>query len=77
MNQNISSIKELGKIIKKVRKSQKLTQLDVSGISSLGVRFISEVENGKETSQIGKVLHLANTLGLALSINCTWMDDLD
>ncbi|WP_234359761.1 hypothetical protein [Francisella philomiragia] len=41
MNQNILSIKELGKIIKKVRKSQKLTQLDVSGISSLGVRLLA------------------------------------
>ena len=32
--------------------------------SSTGIRFISDLENGKETCQIGKVLLVLRTLGL-------------
>jgi hypothetical protein len=36
--------------------------------SGTGVRFISDLENGKETCQIGLCLKVLATLGLRLSV---------
>lgn len=55
---------ELGKVIKSKRKSLGYTQLEISERTGLSASFISEVENGKETAELGKVMHLLSILGL-------------
>lgn len=60
----IRDSKELGKEIKKKRKSLGYTQTDISMRTGLSASFISEVERGKETAEIGKVLLLLSILGL-------------
>ena len=62
----INSIHELGELILKTRKSQKLTQEQLSAICGVGVRFIRELEQGKQTCQIGKVLIVLKMLGLGV-----------
>ena len=47
---------ELGSLIKAKRKEQGLTQNDLALASNVGIRFIVDIEAGKETAQIGKVL---------------------
>jgi transcriptional regulator with XRE-family HTH domain len=44
------------------------TQKDLAMTSGTGLRFIIELEQGKPTSQIGKVLTVLNTLGVTLSL---------
>lgn len=61
--------KEIGKTIKVKRKELRLSQKDVSLATGLGTRFISEVENGKPSCQIEKVLQLLSVLGLKLTID--------
>ena len=75
MQKNIFDNKDLGLLIRKARKKQGLTQADLAGISGLGTRFIGEVENGKSTAHIGKVIQLASSLGLVISVGCDWMED--
>ncbi|MBK2110172.1 helix-turn-helix transcriptional regulator [Francisella tularensis] len=75
MQKNIFNTKDLGLLIRKARKKQGLTQADLAGISGLGTRFIGEVENGKNTAHIGKVIQLASSLGLVISVGCDWMED--
>lgn len=66
-NQNpITDTSDLGKILRAKRKAQGLTQMDVAGHCGLSQRFISEVERGKATAEIGKVLFLLNALGIDL-----------
>lgn len=65
---NIQDSRELGNLIKAARKEQNLTQEEMSAVCGLGVRFIREVEKGKVTCQIGKVLHLVSSLGMRLLI---------
>ena len=60
--------KEIGEIIKKSRKQQGLTQPQLAMACGTGVRFIVDVESGKETCQIGKVLNVIQMLGLKTSI---------
>lgn len=56
--------KELGIIIQKTRKAQGMTQPQLAMACGTGVRFIVELEAGKETCQLGKALLVAQMLGL-------------
>lgn len=56
--------KELGNKIKEHRKKLKITQKDLALTANTGVRFVIELEQGKSTCQIGKVMAVLNTLGL-------------
>ena len=60
---------EIGKIVKKERKALSLTQADLALTSGTGMRFISDLENGKPTCQLGKTLMVLKTLGLRLDIS--------
>lgn len=59
---------ELGEIIRAFRKNQNLTLEKVSGLSGLGMRFLSELERGKETAELAKVLQVLYKLGLEVII---------
>jgi len=60
---------ELGRIVKRERKAMGLTQADLALTSGTGTRFISDLENGKPTCQIGKTLTVLKTLGLRLELS--------
>ncbi len=62
-------VKEIGRIVRQKRKSIEFTQVEVAGMCNVGVRFLSELENGKSTLQIGKVLHVLACLGLEITIS--------
>ena len=64
----IDNVSELGKLIKDTRKSRGLTQADLAISANVGVRFIVDLENGKETAQIGKILQVCQMLGLEIDI---------
>lgn len=63
----ITSTKEIGELLRKKRRAQHLTQGQVAEYCGVSIKFISEVERGKETAEIGKVLYLLNTLGIDLT----------
>lgn len=64
----ISSIQDIGRLVRAQRKSQSATQAEFASLCGVGVRFISELENGKPTMELGKVLHVLQCLGLDMSI---------
>ncbi|GHU05545.1 hypothetical protein FACS1894205_5680 [Alphaproteobacteria bacterium] len=55
---------ELGMAIKRVRKMRGFTQRDLAMQTNTSEKFISNIENGKETAQLGKVLLLIRVLEL-------------
>ncbi len=65
----LTNTKQLGDIIRKVRKGQKLTQEQLAATCGVGVRFIRELEQGKESCYIGKALLVVKMLGIGLEIN--------
>lgn len=69
MDALIKKTTDLGSIIRKRRKEAKLTQKKLAALAGVGVRFLSELERGKPTAQIGKTLKVAQLLGLELRIN--------
>ena len=56
----IFTVKDLSKLIKEKRLALGMTQSDASALCNEGIRFLSELENGKPTLQIDKVLKVAN-----------------
>ena len=66
---NIKNVKELAQIIRQTRKKQKLTQAQLAAASGVGIRFIVDLENGKETCQIAKTIRTVKMLGLDIEIS--------
>jgi HTH-type transcriptional regulator / antitoxin HipB len=64
----IADVKSIGALVKQVRKSQGLTQEQLAAACGLGRRFIVELEHGKPTSHIGKIVQVLSALGLSLHI---------
>lgn len=64
----VTSPDELGLLIRDARKAQALTQMDVAGLGNTGNRVIVDIENGKPTVQLKKVMDLMTLLGLQLVV---------
>lgn len=60
--------KDLGKIVRDTRKKLGVTQKDLALTSGTGLRFVIDLEKGKETCQIGKALTILHTLGIRLAL---------
>ena len=57
---------DIGKFIRDTRKSLGVTQKDLALTSGTGLRFVIDLERGKETCEIGKALTVLQTLGIRL-----------
>ena len=56
--------KEIGQTIRLTRKTLNLRQTELASVAGIGVRTLSEIENGKETAHIGPVLRILDSLGI-------------
>ncbi|MBS1454902.1 MAG: helix-turn-helix transcriptional regulator [Lentisphaeria bacterium] len=73
--EKLQSVEAIGVLIRATRKSQGISQTELAGVANTGVRFISDLENGKGTVQIQKLLNVLNALGLGLYIFNRWEND--
>jgi len=64
----IDSVDAIGRLLRQKRKADGLTQAEAAGLCGVGVRFFSEVENGKPTAEVGRVLRILRGLGLELTV---------
>lgn len=64
----IHSVEDLGLSIRAVRKSSSVRQDDLAGAVRVSRQFTVDVEKGKPTVQLGRVLLLLQELGIALSV---------
>ena len=65
----ITSTMDFGRTIRNKRKKLGYTQAQLSEYTVFSTSFISDLENGKETAELGKALFLLQLLGLDLVIN--------
>ena len=65
----ITSTMEFGRTIRNKRKKLGYTQAQLSEYTGFSTSVISDLENGKETVELGKALFLLQLLGLDLAIN--------
>jgi y4mF family transcriptional regulator len=57
---------DLGRLVRLKRRSIGLRQADLAALAGVGTRFLSELENGKETAEIGRALRVCRRLGLEI-----------
>jgi len=59
---------DIGRLVRETRKGLGVTQKALALTSGTGLRFIIELERGKATTEIGKVLTILQTLGIQLTL---------
>lgn len=64
-----ASSEDIGAFIRQTRSALGITQKTLAMTSGTGLRFISDLENGKPTCQLSKVLTVLHTLGIKLTLD--------
>lgn len=64
----ITDSKSLGEAIRSRRKELHYTQAYLAEFTGFSVSFISDLERGKATAEIGKAIYLINMLGMDLLV---------
>jgi HTH-type transcriptional regulator/antitoxin HipB len=59
---------QIGRLIRDTRKKLGVTQKALALTSGTGLRFVIDLEKGKETCEIGKALTILHTLGIKLAL---------
>jgi y4mF family transcriptional regulator len=59
---------ELGRMVREARRAAGLRQDHLAGAAGVGVRFLIELEAGKPTVQLGKVLAVLEALGGRMAV---------
>jgi len=62
------TVEEIGAIIRQARVAQGLRQDQLAAAAGVGVRFLVELERGKPTVRLAKVLAVLNALGCRLEV---------
>lgn len=65
---HIRLVKYLGRAIQDTRRKKNIRQSDLADITGTSVKFISDVERGKETIQMDKAFVLLRALGLKIYV---------
>ena len=60
---------EIGAIVRQERIAQGLRQDQLAAVAGVGLRFLIELEGGKATVQLAKVLHVLAALGCQVRID--------
>jgi y4mF family transcriptional regulator len=76
LKNKIITAADIGAAVRKKRKEDGLTLADAAALCGVGYRFMSDLENGKATVQIGKLLQVVTALGLDVCIKSrNWSDE--
>ena len=65
----ITDVKSFGEAIRTRRKQLHYTQAFLAEFTGFSVSFLSDLERGKPTAELGKALYLANILGMDCLLN--------
>lgn len=64
----IRKMEDVAKIVRRTRKSQKISQTVLSQASNVGLRFVGDIERGKPTIQFDKLMAVLTSLGIAVKL---------
>ena len=75
MKTELTNASQLAEIVRHERKRQKVSQIRLSQLADVGVRFVRDLEDGKETVQLDKVLAVLETLGISIELSTPGDDE--
>lgn len=73
---NIASTEQLGLLIRTRRKELRVIQKELAMTCGTGLRFIVDLEAGKATCHIGKILQVLQALGIKLQAESSGPDGI-
>lgn len=62
------TVEEIGAIVRRARRAQGLRQDQLAAAAGVGLRFLVELERGKPTLRLVKVLAVLDALGCRLDV---------
>jgi len=62
----INNASDFGSAIRSKRKARGLTQTQLAAYAGCSLMFLSDLERGKPTAELGKAITVLNTLGIDL-----------
>ena len=65
---------QVGELVREIRTGLGLTQENLAMAAGTGLRFIIDLEKGKPTCQLQKVLTVLNTLGIQITLTSPLAD---
>ena len=65
----IASSADIGDVVRRARKAAGLRQDDLAGLAGVGTRFLIELEAGKPTMRLDKLLAVLATLGIGMHLD--------
>lgn len=69
--------KRLGAILRAMRRDQGLTQAEAADLAGVSRKWVSEVEKGKPSAEVGRVLQVVHALGFEIMCVRAPKPDLD
>ena len=63
---NVETMAEIARCVREARRAQGVSQTVLAQLSNVGLRFLCEVEHGKKTVRLDKLLPVLTTLGITL-----------
>ncbi len=64
----VDNVALLGAVVRAKRRSLGLTQAEAAALSGVGNRFLSELERGKASCELGKSLQVLTRLGVEVML---------
>lgn len=64
----VDSAGQIGQLVRQRRKEARMTLKDAAALAGVGVRFLSELERGKPTLQLGLAISVLQLFGLELHV---------
>ena len=64
----VDSAGQIGQLVRRRRKEAGMTLKDAAALAGVGVRFLSELERGKPTLQLGLAISVLQLFGLELHL---------
>ena len=68
MKIELTDAAQIAEIVRTERKKQHVTQVQLSRLANVGVRFVRDLEDGKSSMQWGKIFSVLETLGIAIEL---------
>jgi len=59
---------KIGNLVRETRNRLGVTQKDLALTAGTGLRFVIDLEKGKETCELGKSLRVLQTLGITMTL---------
>ncbi len=65
----ITSMTEIADIVRRERKRQNATQVELAQMANVGIRFLRDVEDGKSSVHFDKLMRVLAILGIGVDLS--------